>query len=120
MADNEELNLQQNLNETAFKTEQTVIGDMFKKADDAFAQSEQKEQQSEKRSLESRLEKEDIAVSYKEIQTTEKAAAQDPDDDKIQYNKDFQKTDIAFNKLSKEPPLNPKAVIKASSVLLDN
>ncbi len=119
MADNDELNLQQNLNETAFKTEQSVIGDMFKKADDAIAESEQKEKLSEKRSLESRLEKEDTAVSYKEIQSTEKAAQQSPDDDKIQYNKDFQKTDIAFNKLAKEPPLNPKAVIKASSVLLD-
>ena len=117
MADNDEMNLQQQQQqqETAFKTEQDILGNMTQQADQSFMESMRKQSMSEKDNLEKRLEKADSGVAIEEIKRTEKAAATDPDDDMTRYNMDFAKTEIAFSKLPTEPPQNPRAAIKAAS-----
>lgn len=120
MSDDNNMQMQQNKSEMEFKTEQKQV---LNSGPGAFAdpmtkQQEKKSLLSEKKNFEQKLEKQDKGLSPDEITETHKAAATDPDPEESKYQSDFQKTDIAFDKISPDAPEYPKYQVRAGEKLL--
>lgn len=115
MGDEDNVQLQQNAQKQEFQTQQKQIVNTVENSyvPSQMLQEEKKSLLTDKKKYEQQLEKLEDAVPAEEITKTHKAAATDPDPEESKYQSDFQKTDIAFEKLKPEAPNYPKYQVRA-------